>query len=163
MPKNLTKDEFFEKYKNPLWQRKRLQIMEKNNFECEDCGSKEKTLNVHHSYYLKNVMPWEYPDNSLHCLCEDCHKEAKKIKEKLLLELGNCVQSDLERIIGYCKGLQLFQELIECVEVESHEDAVGIGDVFEINPDKIIECCQENNHLITKSDIKILRIKKESN
>ena len=32
-------------------------------------------LNVHHSYYIRGKKPWEYPDDALVTLCEDCHKK----------------------------------------------------------------------------------------
>ena len=28
---------------------------------------------VHHTYYLRNNLPWEYPENDLMLLCHDCH------------------------------------------------------------------------------------------
>lgn len=34
-----------------------------------------KGLNVHHTYYTKGHKPWEYEDDSLVTLCEDCHKK----------------------------------------------------------------------------------------
>lgn len=35
-----------------------------------------KGLNVHHRYYIKGKAPWEYEDDALITLCEDCHKKA---------------------------------------------------------------------------------------
>lgn len=32
-------------------------------------------LNVHHQYYVQGLKPWEYPDDALITLCEDCHKK----------------------------------------------------------------------------------------
>lgn len=37
---------------------------------------KIKGLNVHHKYYVKGKSPWEYSDEALITLCEDCHKKA---------------------------------------------------------------------------------------
>lgn len=34
-----------------------------------------KGLNVHHTYYTKGCKPWEYENDSLVTLCEDCHKK----------------------------------------------------------------------------------------
>ncbi len=34
-----------------------------------------KGLNIHHTYYLKGCKPWEYDNDSLVTLCEDCHKK----------------------------------------------------------------------------------------
>lgn len=32
-------------------------------------------LHVHHTYYIKNHLPWEYKDESLMTLCSDCHQK----------------------------------------------------------------------------------------
>jgi len=37
-----------------------------------------KGLNVHHTYYIKGHKPWEYENDALVTLCEDCHKKRHK-------------------------------------------------------------------------------------
>lgn len=32
-----------------------------------------KGLNIHHEYYIRGLMPWEYDNDSLITLCQDCH------------------------------------------------------------------------------------------
>lgn len=64
---------YSELLRDPRWQRTRLEIMERENFTCQECGAADKTLNVHHTYYAKGRAPWEYELESLHCLCENCH------------------------------------------------------------------------------------------
>jgi len=61
--------------KHPLWQRKRLEIMQRDNFECQICKSKENSLNVHHIYYLPNTKIWEYDNEGLTTICEKCHSK----------------------------------------------------------------------------------------
>lgn len=34
-----------------------------------------KGLNIHHKYYIKGKKPWEYDNNALITLCEDCHRK----------------------------------------------------------------------------------------
>lgn len=68
--------------KRPEWQRKRLEILQRDNFKCAKCGSDKKTLNVHHKYYINGLFPWEYPDDAYITLCEDCHSLEHNIKEK---------------------------------------------------------------------------------
>jgi hypothetical protein len=75
-----TKTEFFEQYKDPRWQKKRLEIMERDNFTCQSCDVNYNTLNVHHTVpYRKETKPWEYENDELITLCEDCHKEISEI------------------------------------------------------------------------------------
>jgi 5-methylcytosine-specific restriction endonuclease McrA len=58
---------------DPRWQKKRLEIMQRDNFKCQRCDDDKSTLNVHHEYYDPEKAPWEYDDKFLHTLCKDCH------------------------------------------------------------------------------------------
>lgn len=60
--------------RDPRWQKKRLEIMQRDEFTCQACFNSQNTLNVHHCYYEKGLMPWDYPDESLVTLCEECHE-----------------------------------------------------------------------------------------
>jgi len=62
--------------KDPRWQKKRLDILSRDDWACRECGNREKTLNVHHCYYIYGKKPWEYSDDSLITLCEPCHEVA---------------------------------------------------------------------------------------
>jgi hypothetical protein len=97
------------------WFVKRIQILNRDNFFCKNCGAGEteyesereflipnensKTeikiiegyevtnyaiagisehpieLHVHHKYYIKDKLPWDYPDDALITLCAKCHFE----------------------------------------------------------------------------------------
>ena len=70
----MAKKTYYEKLKDPQWQKKRLEVMQANDFCCEVCGDNEATLNVHHKEYFKGHEPWEYEVNQLACLCESCHE-----------------------------------------------------------------------------------------
>lgn len=39
------------------------------------CWFKLKGLNIHHTHYTRGCKPWEYENDSLVTLCEDCHKK----------------------------------------------------------------------------------------
>jgi hypothetical protein len=72
---------YSEKLKDPKWQKKRLSVLNRDEFTCQRCFSIENTLHVHHKFYLK-VDPWEYSDDALITLCEDCHETEKKDRPK---------------------------------------------------------------------------------
>lgn len=59
--------------KSPLWQKKRLEILEKAGWRCELCRKQEETLHVHHLVYKSGHLPWEYSDEELVSLCGGCH------------------------------------------------------------------------------------------
>lgn len=69
--------EYWKKLKDPRWQKKRLEVMERDGWECVMCGNKEDTLNVHHVVYRKGAEPWEYESKALKTLCEKCHKNVE--------------------------------------------------------------------------------------
>jgi DNA repair exonuclease SbcCD ATPase subunit len=50
-------------------QRKRLEIMGRDDFCCQSCFNGDETLNVHHRYYITGNYPWEYPNTSFITLC----------------------------------------------------------------------------------------------
>lgn len=61
------------------WKAKREEILERDEYECQYCHNRNRTLQVHHKYYLKypngiKVYPWEYPNEALITLCDRCHK-----------------------------------------------------------------------------------------
>lgn len=64
---------YSEKLKSPLWQRKRLQILERDNWTCQYCGDTEKNLQVHHLKYSKSGNPWDVGDKDLITTCCKCH------------------------------------------------------------------------------------------
>lgn len=65
---------YAEKLKDPRWQKKRLQILERDKWKCRACGETEKTLHVHHIFYMPGVDPWDVPDGLLITFCKDCHE-----------------------------------------------------------------------------------------
>ena len=67
------KTEYARDLKNPLWQKKKNMILERDNYTCQHCGATDRTLHVHHKLYRKGVKPWQYDDAELLTLCEDCH------------------------------------------------------------------------------------------
>lgn len=71
-------DEYGKKLQDGRWKEKRRKIKERDRFTCQWCGSHEN-LQVHHKYYCRypngeKVEPWDYPDDALITLCEDCHR-----------------------------------------------------------------------------------------
>ena len=60
--------------KSPKWQKKRLEIFDRDGFECCLCHSNESELHVHHLYYLLNTRIWEYDNECYVTLCNTCHE-----------------------------------------------------------------------------------------
>jgi hypothetical protein len=67
-----------EKLLDPRWQKKRLEILQRDNFRCQKCYDENSTLHIHHRKYLKNIEPWDCSSNLLVTLCERCHSSEKQ-------------------------------------------------------------------------------------
>lgn len=74
---------YTDKLLDPRWQRCRLEVLNRDGWECTDCGDGENTLHVHHLYYEWGLDPWEYPPEALRTLCDTCHKQAKVNDQRL--------------------------------------------------------------------------------
>lgn len=67
------KKTYQEKLLDPRWQRRRLEILNRDEFTCKCCKNRESTLHIHHLVYNVNGNPWDVDDAGLITLCEDCH------------------------------------------------------------------------------------------
>lgn len=79
---------YYEKLRDPRWQKRRLEILSGSDFSCAICQTSEDELHVHHLLYRKGKDPWEYSDFELLPLCAQCHKNAEESREDLLSILG---------------------------------------------------------------------------
>lgn len=62
---------YIEKLKDPRWQKKRLEVFEREGWHCNLCLDPNTTLHVHHKSYHGD--PWETPLDELVAYCEHCH------------------------------------------------------------------------------------------
>lgn len=68
--------------RDPRWQKKRLEILNRDDFYCGKCFDGETTLHVHHKHYQHGKKPWEYNSDFLITLCKTCHEAVKKEDKK---------------------------------------------------------------------------------
>ena len=69
----MSKTTYSDLLKDPRWQKKRLEILNRDNWTCQECGDTEETLHVHHKSY-KGSDPWDTPDSDLITYCQSCHE-----------------------------------------------------------------------------------------
>jgi len=124
--------EYSEKLKDPRWQRKRLEIFERDEWTCEICHDSTSTLIVHHRKYMANTEPWDYPDALLITLCENCHdteRNSRREFEDLLLDnlRSKFFADDLRRLALGFNNL----ELLHASEVvaTAYEEALSSPDI----------------------------------
>jgi len=73
---------YADRLKDPRWQKRRLEILQRDGWACHGCDATTRTLHVHHKYYRANSEPWDYPDSALVTLCEDCHAVESELENK---------------------------------------------------------------------------------
>jgi 5-methylcytosine-specific restriction endonuclease McrA len=87
---------------NKEWKLKRLEIIERDNNECQVCMSADK-LEVHHKKYLPNIKAWEYENKYLITLCKSCHFIYEYDKNPNLLDKVNrWDKDDLDSFMNVC-------------------------------------------------------------
>jgi len=107
----MTDKTYAEKLKDPRWQKKRLEIFERDYWQCMRCDCETKTLHAHHLLYIKDKEPWDYESNMIVTLCEDCHELA---------------HSDDEDI-----GMKTFKEIYPVSEVNGFgEEILNFNDFY---------------------------------
>ena len=78
------------KLKDPRWQRKRLEILQRDNFQ----------------------EIWDYEDSTLFTLCSDCHY-AHTISQKKIKEMMRTIQYDqlyiFEKVVSYCSLMNPYE------------------------------------------------------
>lgn len=91
---------YSELLKDPRWQKKRLEIMQRDDFKCRSCEMNDRTLHVHHLKYEKGLNPWESDNDDLITLCDCCHEALHylQIHPTIGLETFSCVMQLCDRL-----------------------------------------------------------------
>lgn len=92
---------YSQKLRDPRWQKKRLEILQRDNWTCQSCQSTTKNLQVHHLVYRK-IDPWDYADTCYQTLCEDCHEIRQELTDKIVdairLKIKNLSTDELHKM-----------------------------------------------------------------
>lgn len=75
---------YSEKLLDPRWQKKRLEVFNRDKWTCLHCGDTTTTLNAHHLEYSTSGNPWDTPIESLQTLCVECHYIVEFLKPFIL-------------------------------------------------------------------------------
>lgn len=102
---DMTKMTYREQLLHPNWQRRRLEMLARAVWMCQRCGDTDKTLHVHHKGYVKGRMAWEYEDQELLVVCDECHAE----EHRLFGEISDVLRRSwrrqeevLDLLTGFC-------------------------------------------------------------
>lgn len=80
------KMKYSEKLRSPRWQKRRLEILERDKFTCTLCNDDKTELHVHHKKY--SGEPWEAPESDLQTVCKYCHAALTYYKNKYGKEIS---------------------------------------------------------------------------
>ncbi len=127
---------YSEKLKDPRWQKRRLQMLEKDGWKCSVCNDSDKTLHVHHLEYNYGCEPWEYDDSSLLTVCETCHDLIHADDDGVIHLISTCLSlraeiehiKDVERKMKYC-DITAIMVTNDMKEISYHIDDHFVGDV----------------------------------
>lgn len=64
---------YVQKLKDPRWQKKRLEVLSRDNFTCQHCGKSELPICVHHLALVRDSEIWDLSTDYFVSLCENCH------------------------------------------------------------------------------------------
>lgn len=122
-----TQSAYSLKLKDPRWQKKRLEILERDKWTCQNCDDKDSTLHVHHKKYEKGD-PWDIDNKHLITLCFSCHEiESDEVKE---------VRQSIANFL-YTSGWDSYKllNLLYYIDKIDWNDEFFLGYVLSINED----------------------------
>ena len=134
MDKGMIKVNYQELLRNPLWIKRRNEILSRDKNTCQLCGAQDKYLHVHHRYYTQDRMPWEYENDALVTLCEDCHihiHDALSFEGVHIGDMFTYEHSDFENTcIVY--DINVLQHTISLLE---YDNGAGLDSIFDYTED----------------------------
>lgn len=107
---------YSDKLKDPRWQKKRLEIFNRDNWRCVYCDDDKSTLVVHHLEY--SGEPWEVDNIFLITLCSNCHELEHTYREEEEKKLLNLLKA-----VSY-RDLRMLRNSLKTVSIPSEGESV---------------------------------------
>lgn len=133
----MNKEDFKAQYQDKRWYElsKRIKARDKNT--CQMCGRNDRPVSVHHKVYRKGTKVWDYSDDELICICDDCHEIVTENSKEMYEDY--CILKQNFREFGFSDNVLscVFSHLLgllECVvdgeEINDFECRDFIRDVI---------------------------------
>ena len=89
-------------YKSSAWEKKRLEILERDNYECQVCkeeGGFTPATTVHHILHLENRPDLAFDNDNLLSVCAACHnrEHPERFIHRIMEPSGTSWPSDFQR------------------------------------------------------------------
>jgi hypothetical protein len=146
---------WYEQLRDPRWQKLRLEVMQRDDFQCQQCGHKDKPLNVHHLRYIRGYKAWDYDPIELRCLCEDCHAGWHELKDAMEAEVASMeCRLSLEHALSYMIGVRyLDPRLIDVpfppLLARTDGKDFGLADALSVGFEEVREAFQKHGDATT--------------
>lgn len=88
---------YYQKLKDPRWQKKRLEVMQRDKFKCVSCGSGDKELQCHHLVYAESGNPWDVNNGNIITLCCGCHTKIEETIKAVRYSLWSSQKCDFTK------------------------------------------------------------------
>lgn len=153
--------EYWKKLQDPRWQRRRLEVLQRADFTCEQCGSKTETLHAHHKIYRKGREPWEYEDRELSCLCDTCHEmwhDLKNVISELLVDLN---EDGIRALAGYGLAMAMEAGRVHDARIGSRFATHAFAQRFGLSEEDV-EAIKDDELIVAMSDVAALLKTKEA-
>jgi hypothetical protein len=124
---------YSEKLRDPKWQKKRLEVLQRDEFCCQLCNDKETELHIHHIFYRKGKNPWEYNDNELVTYCKYCHLIVEKYKDFVVFQVNNINNYYLVHLCEY----DINMDLIPFLFILQLDKKVNFNELARLNFNEI--------------------------
>ena len=121
---------------DPRWVQRRNQILSRDHNTCQMCGTQTKRMQVHHRFYIEGRLPWEYSDDVLVTLCEDCHNLIHREGELFRLDsyydvmMGDLYRFDHSDFTSTCIVYNVCKEYKEISFIE-YDNGAAFDSIFE--------------------------------
>ena len=143
-----------EQLKSPKWQKKRLFILERDNWACQICGDTENMLSVHHMDYIKGYKPWDYENEYLITLCSSCHSSETECNKEALERLRKAIKKQF-----FSFGIELlaegFEKIIWCGKNPTTADIIN----YVLQNEECMKFAEKKYFESMKKPIKIINSK----
>ena len=152
MGKAMAVKSYYEQLKDPRWQKVRLEMLERWEWTCSVCQSKEKTLHVHHTYYEKGMAPWDYPQHSLKVLCEECHAGAEDDLTEMHRALGRSHWfCHTDTLTGLMDGEIMWMDPDALVTLRNINHARGIDLIYGVTGFAVRDWADESGQISART------------
>ena len=114
-------------YKHPNWQKRRLEVFQRDEFTCQFCDTTDTELHLHHLEYSKDRELWEADSDSLITLCKDCHDLVTDLKRRFGKVMSDSIGFEVADVfLRLLESKPTTHVLVALSKLESNEELLPI-------------------------------------